>query len=106
MTNTHLGQDVSIRERASRLLKACPLIGQEFYPYNERTLTNSNSDGHNDFPYMLRGWFRNNLNDPNFDIHDLPIGQTDLQRLRKGRLGGQFWSAYVPMQVSPDHLSA
>lgn len=63
----------------------------------EKILINSNADGHNDFPYMLRGWFRNNLNDPNFNIHDLPIGQTDLQRLRKGRLGGQFWSAYVPM---------
>jgi hypothetical protein len=53
-------------------------------------------DGHNDFAYMVRGWFRNNLNQPDFDIHTMPIGQTDLGRLQRGMLGGQIWSAFVP----------
>ncbi|OAQ67507.1 membrane dipeptidase GliJ [Purpureocillium lilacinum] len=56
----------------------------------------SNSHGHNDFAYMVRGWYRNNLSQPDFDIHAMPIGQTDISRLRKGKLGGQFWSAFVP----------
>jgi membrane dipeptidase len=45
---------------------------------------------------MVRGWFRNNLNQPDFDIHTMPIGQTDLGRLQRGMLGGQIWSAFVP----------
>lgn len=57
------------------------------------------ADGHNDFAYMVRGWFRGNLGRPDFDIHTMPIGQTDIARLRKGRLGGQFWSAFVPWCV-------
>jgi len=45
---------------------------------------------------MIRGSFLNNLSQANFDIHAMPIGQTDINRLRKGKLGGQFWSAFVP----------
>jgi membrane dipeptidase len=45
---------------------------------------------------MVRGWFRNNLSQPDFDIHTMPIGQTDLGRLQQGMLGGQIWSAFVP----------
>ncbi|GFF54279.1 membrane dipeptidase GliJ [Aspergillus udagawae] len=73
----------TIEEQARRLLKEVPLI-----------------DGHNDFPYMIRGWFRNDINGQSAHLYDMPIGQTDLQRLQKGQLGGQFWSAYVPWQVS------
>jgi membrane dipeptidase len=69
----------TIKEQARRLLNEVPLI-----------------DGHNDFPYMIRGWFRNDINGQNAHLYDMPIGQTDLQRLQKGQLGGQFWSAYVP----------
>ncbi|PKX95389.1 dipeptidase gliJ [Aspergillus novofumigatus IBT 16806] len=74
-----------IDEQARRLLKEVPLI-----------------DGHNDFPYMIRGWFRNDINGQNTHLYDMPIGQTDLQRLQKGLLGGQFWSAYVPCSKNPD----
>ncbi|KAH8723138.1 dipeptidase 3 [Phaeosphaeriaceae sp. PMI808] len=69
----------SVRARALRLLEQVPLI-----------------DGHNDFAYMVRGWFQNNMSRPDFDIHSMPIGQTDIGRLQKGKLGGQFWSAFVP----------
>lgn len=51
-------------------------------------------DGHNDFPYIIRGWFKNRIDAEN--LKSMPIGHTDMQRLRKGKLGGQFWSAYVP----------
>ncbi|KAH1589038.1 hypothetical protein KXX34_005814, partial [Aspergillus fumigatus] len=74
-----------IEEQATRLLKEVPLI-----------------DGHNDFPYMIRGWFRNDINGQDAHLYDMPIGQTDLQRLQKGLLGGQFWSAFVPCPKNPD----
>ncbi|KAJ6445343.1 cytochrome P450 monooxygenase monooxygenase [Purpureocillium lavendulum] len=78
-------EDPSPRARALKLLEQVPLI-----------------DGHNDFAYMVRGWFRNNLSQPDFDIHAMPIGQTDISRLHKGKLGGQFWSAFVPCPKDGD----
>jgi membrane dipeptidase len=51
-------------------------------------------DGHNDLPYELRAKdgtsFRNiDLARPQKSFH------TDIERLRKGNMGAQFWSAYV-----------
>ncbi|GIZ40461.1 hypothetical protein CKM354_000379700 [Cercospora kikuchii] len=80
----HIDND-TYRIDAARLLETVPLI-----------------DGHNDFAYILRGWFRNDLNRSDFDINQLPIGQTDLRRLWKGKLGGQFWSAFVPCSPKED----
>lgn len=55
-------------------------------------------DGHNDLPWMLR-----EKADPffkKFDItKDQPALHTDIPRLRKGNVGGQFWSAYVPAET-------
>lgn len=61
-------------------------------------------DGHNDAPGQLRWRFKNQIND--FDFTDTlnspdaagPRGamHTDLQRLRQGKVGAQFWSVYVP----------
>jgi membrane dipeptidase len=58
-------------------------------------------DGHNDVPIQLRSRTGNVIND--FDFADtLPTAtadraamQTDLERLRAGRVGAQFWSVYV-----------
>ena len=60
-------------------------------------------DGHNDVPEQLRERRRNVLSD--FDFTDTSATadpakgviamQTDLKRLRKGRVGAQFWSVYV-----------
>jgi membrane dipeptidase len=53
-------------------------------------------DGHNDYPWALRGI------DPARDFSTADIGgsvprlHTDIERLRRGGLGGQFWSVYVP----------
>jgi membrane dipeptidase len=56
-------------------------------------------DGHNDLPYRMRekanGFFKR------LDISKAqPELHTDIPRLRKGGVGGQFWSAYV--SSSPD----
>jgi membrane dipeptidase len=50
-------------------------------------------DGHNDLPMQLRGRFGyrvDGLDEPRPEL------QTDIPRLRAGRVGGQFWSVYVP----------
>ncbi|HEX6070198.1 MAG TPA: dipeptidase [Longimicrobiaceae bacterium] len=65
-----------LRERAERILADAPLI-----------------DGHNDFPSQVldRG---GSLDDVDL-ARPQPALHTDLSRLRAGRVGGQFWSAYV-----------
>ena len=67
-------------------------------------------DGHNDVPWALRGRVDNMIND--FDFKDTshtarpdatpPViaMHTDLMRLRKGRVGAQFWSVYVPANTN------
>src|SRR5947207_1631052 len=53
-------------------------------------------DGHNDYPWALRGL------DPGRDFakaditHSVPTLMTDIPRLREGGVAGQFWSVYVP----------
>src|SRR5215831_11997633 len=52
-------------------------------------------DGHNDLPWRMR-----EKDDLSFRVVDLRKHQkdlhTDIPRLRKGNVGAQFWSAYVP----------
>ena len=65
--------------RAERILRQTPLI-----------------DGHNDLPWRIR---EDSIARGNVDVYDLrkhTPGQTDLDRLRKGMLGAQFWSVYTP----------
>ena len=64
-------------------------------------------DGHNDLPLQLRRRLENQIN--RFDFTDTlgsaktdPFGRamhTDLKRLRKGRVGAQYWSVYVPASL-------
>ncbi len=59
-------------------------------------------DGHNDAPWAIRSVVDNRLGD--FDFNDTsgldrPM-QTDIRRLREGRVGGVFWSVWVPTELS------
>src|SRR5436853_3478140 len=65
------------RAQALRILKTVPLI-----------------DGHNDIPDAVRG--RGGLDSVDFAASQ-PKLMTDIPRLRAGGVGGQFWSAYVPV---------
>ncbi len=65
------------RAQAIRILKTVPLI-----------------DGHNDIPDAIRE--RGGLDSVNFAVRQ-PKLMTDIPRLRAGRVGGQFWAAYVPV---------
>ncbi|XP_010729499.3 dipeptidase 1 [Larimichthys crocea] len=51
-------------------------------------------DGHNDLPWQLRKQFNNELN--KVDLNTLNTTHTNIPKIKKGRLGAQFWSAYVP----------
>jgi membrane dipeptidase len=65
--------------RAKRILRQTPLI-----------------DGHNDLPWRIR---EDSVARGNVDAYDLrrrTPGHTDLDRLKKGMIGAQFWSVYTP----------
>ena len=73
------GRDDRALQHARRLLDRHPVI-----------------DGHNDLAWTIR-------NDPGargdveaYDLRKRTPGDTDLARLREGRVGGQFWSVYIP----------
>jgi len=71
--------DARFLARAKRVLRQTPLI-----------------DGHNDLPWRIR---EDSIARGNVDVYDLrkhTPGHTDLERLRKGMVGAQFWSVYVP----------
>ena len=70
----------SVQKRIDRILKRTPLI-----------------DGHNDLPEQLRDNYK-------LSVDGLASGgaerekplMTDMARLRQGRVGGQFWSVWIP----------
>jgi membrane dipeptidase len=70
--------------RASSLLKRVPLV-----------------DGHNDLAWALRERFGSDPESAPLS-EAVPGLQTDLPRLRRGRVGAQFWSVYVPGTLAGD----
>ncbi len=56
-------------------------------------------DGHNDLPWELRA--KSGLEFRDIDLlRPQPRFHTDIPRLRKGNVGVQFWSAYVPAETA------
>ncbi|KAI9101304.1 dipeptidase 1-like protein [Phlyctochytrium arcticum] len=55
-------------------------------------------DGHNDLPIKLQFYNDGKINGLNLTNLDKRYN-TDMFRLREGRVGGQFWSAYIPCNV-------
>jgi membrane dipeptidase len=53
-------------------------------------------DGHNDLPWEIRTWRTAPRDVVAYDLRRRTPGHTDLERLRAGGVGGQFWSVYVP----------
>ena len=74
--------DARLTERARALLREVPLI-----------------DGHNDLPWEMRKRVRYDLSRLDIRLAQ-PALQTDIARLRAGGLGAQFWSVYVPSNLS------
>ncbi|HUP02178.1 MAG TPA: dipeptidase [Gemmatimonadota bacterium] len=56
-------------------------------------------DGHNDLPWQIRGYAGGDIDSLDITVrHDPDSLHTDIPRLEEGLLGGQFWSAYVPVE--------
>ena len=53
-------------------------------------------DGHNDLPWAIRESVRHRRDVEAYDLRARTTGHTDLERLRRGMVGAQFWSVYVP----------
>jgi len=78
-------QDPRISRRVEHVLARSPVI-----------------DGHNDLAWEIR-----ELHDAKVEAVDLSVDtaqlanplQTDIPRLRKGHVGGQFWSVYIPAEA-------
>ncbi|GAA5909019.1 dipeptidase [Sporobolomyces salmoneus] len=64
-------------QRALQLLQKQPII-----------------DGHIDLPILARYVYANQIDD--FDLNQRIKGHVDIPRLRKGHVGGFFWSVFVP----------
>ncbi|MBA3895709.1 MAG: membrane dipeptidase [Sphingomonadaceae bacterium] len=80
--------DRATQTRIDRVLKATPLI-----------------DGHNDLPWELRTKYGSNVEgtDVSANSDKLPHAlMTDIARLHAGRMGAQFWSVYIPSDVTGD----
>jgi membrane dipeptidase len=61
-------------------------------------------DGHNDLPWALREAGLSALD--GVDLTNQPRFHTDLQRLRDGGVGAQWWSVYVPSTLPDDQAVA
>jgi membrane dipeptidase len=58
-------------------------------------------DGHNDLPWELREHGGNAVDAVARDTTTLPYPlQTDIARLRQGRVGAQFWSVWIPADIT------
>jgi membrane dipeptidase len=82
--------DAPLELRVQRVLVQTPLI-----------------DGHNDLPWEIRERFGGNLSRIDLSASTLTLTDpehrsalmTDIPRLRRGQVGGQFWSVYVPVEM-------
>ncbi|KAJ5762576.1 uncharacterized protein N7511_005958 [Penicillium nucicola] len=82
---------LSIEDRVERILSQTPLI-----------------DGHDDFPIFVREVFHNRINDRNFTdafVNGTLPGHVDIPRLKQGRVGGTFWSVFVPCPTDGANFS-
>jgi len=56
-------------------------------------------DGHNDLPWALREEKETPRDVEAYNLRRKTRGMTDIARLRKGQVGGQFWSVYIPGEI-------
>src|SRR4051812_4499239 len=78
--------DAKVQARIDRVLRATPLI-----------------DGHNDIAEQLRENYGLSIEGlaTGTDQRPHPL-MTDMARLHAGRVGAQFWSVYIPSEVTGD----
>jgi len=91
------------------LPSAAPAAGADFAARVDRILAETPLiDGHNDLPWEIRDRFRGDPGavDLALDTSRIPPPpggaalMTDIPRLRAGRVGAQFWSVWVPVELT------
>ncbi|XP_009082242.1 PREDICTED: dipeptidase 1 [Acanthisitta chloris] len=82
------------------LTLALPSAGQQHEEEAQRIMsTTPVIDGHNDLPWQLLLRFNNQLRLPQANLTLLNDTHTNIPKLRRGHVGGQFWSVYVPCET-------
>ena len=88
VTTPAIAQEIprSVQKRIDRILKRTPLI-----------------DGHNDLPWALREDHKQSVEDlaSGTNMRTPPL-MTDMERMHRGRVGGQFWSVYISGTITGD----
>lgn len=56
-------------------------------------------DGHNDLPWTIREDAAHPMDLEHYDLRQHTPHETDLARLKQGKLSAQFWSVYVPGEL-------
>jgi membrane dipeptidase len=56
-------------------------------------------DGHNDLPWTIREDAAHPMDLEHYDLRQRTPHETDLARLKQGKLAAQFWSVYVPGEL-------
>src|SRR4051794_35801748 len=83
MSSSVLGQSNDrALEHARKLLQSTPLI-----------------DGHNDLPWEIRSSKTAPRDVAAYDLRTRSPKHTDLDRLKQGLVGAQFWSIYIPGEI-------
>ena len=76
------------------------------YDYLARTkpvLSNTPlKDGHKYLPYLIRIELYGKMYEGGFNFNDKQLGHTDVQRMRKGQMGEQFWCGFVDCKDAGD----
>ncbi|MEP6729027.1 MAG: dipeptidase [bacterium] len=75
----HAQSDDQYLARAKAVLRSTPLV-----------------DGHNDLPWRIREDTVHANDIQAYDLKTRAPGMTDLERLKQGMVGAQFWSVYIP----------
>jgi membrane dipeptidase len=83
------------------LLQSCTARAEDPALEHARTLLARHPviDGHNDLPWTIREKTGAPGDVEAYDLRRRTEGDTDLERLRAGGVGGQFWSVYVPASL-------
>lgn len=81
-----MATDSALLARARQILAEAPVI-----------------DGHNDLPWELREQVGYDLDRRDIAEDQREFLHTDLGRLREGGVGGQFWSVFVPVELTGDN---
>ncbi|KAL9603355.1 MAG: hypothetical protein Q9219_001217 [cf. Caloplaca sp. 3 TL-2023] len=88
----------NLRQQVDQILSENPLFGSDLLTCKRKS-TDRSVDGHNDLAFIIHIINNNRIYDPEFTKPFEDGGykaHVDLPRLKAGKVGGTFWSAFIP----------